>query len=82
MTDSTYMAEDARDLPYRFANSPITNEWFIIAIGHGFNVLGFFENDPAFYRFLLEGMRAYDTKKGGVLKQVSDILKEQQDGGG
>ena len=80
MTDKTYDAEDPRELPYRFTCDPVTSEWFIIGIGHGFSVLGYFENDPSFYRFLLEGLKAYDNKQGGILKEASRILENTQEG--
>ena len=75
--DKTHDVEDPRDLPYRFTVDPITGEWFILAIGHGFSVLAFFENDQSFYRFLIEGARAYDERMGGVLKEASQLLKEK-----
>ncbi len=72
MVEKTYDATDPMDLPYRFAHCPNTGETFIISIGHGFNVLGYFENKMAFDRFLIEGNKTANL----IAEPIPDTLKD------
>ena len=81
MPDRTWDVEDPRDLPYRFAFSPITGEIYVISFGfHGLGVSMVFENRPAFHRFLVEGNKTDDLIQIKILKEASDILRGKQIG--
>ncbi len=81
MTDKTWDAADPGDLPYRFCPSLTTGEVFILAAGHGWQVIGYLENYPAFHRFMVEGCKTDDLMQEGILKEAADILKAKQIGG-
>lgn len=78
--DKTHDKTDPRDLPYRFAPSLVTGEVFIISLGHGFNIMGYFENFPSFHRFLLEGIKTDDLLQEGIMREATNILREQEEG--
>ena len=80
MTDKTFDVEDPMGLPYRFCPCPNTGEVFIIAVGHGFQVMGYFENYPSFHRFLVDGNKTDDLIQEGILREAADILKNKHGG--
>lgn len=84
MAERTYDEEDPRDLPYRFTYSLITDEIFIVVLGHGIGVSMMFGNRPAFRRFLEEGRKTEYLISEKVLQQAEDILKAkgELEGGG
>ena len=81
MAEETYNVEDPRDLPYRFTYSPVTGEVFIIGIGHGFQVMGYFPNRPAFHRFLIEGNKTDSMIADPIPDNVKDIFPDRHTGG-
>ena len=79
MADKTWDAEDPRELPYRFAYIPITQEVLIISMG---KVLGFFENRDAFDRFLIEGNKMANLIADPIPSSITEIFPDRHSGGG
>ena len=79
MAEKTYDVIDPRGLPYRFAYSSATDEVFIVAVGHIYNIIGYFENRFAFHRFMVEGNKVDDSIQEGVIKEAADMLKNKRE---
>lgn len=79
MTNESPNAENPKNLPYRFAHSPITGEVYVISFGyHGIGVTNIFEDKEMFHWFLIEAMKFDDALAPKVIQQAQEVLKEKQ----